>query len=1392
MKRLLFLYALICTTSLSYSQVVGNGVTITNYDIVGSNLDFNPTTVGTTATYDFLVTNLVGVTQSVFLNGVAAPFSLSETEITLEPNSIEVITLSFSPTEVGNFSNQLLFAGSIFGSGELNISGEGTQIDILTSSNFVQFDNTAIGSTAESSIEISNVGSGTMLISSFEFSDSQYTISETELTILEGESYILDITFTPVFAGGSNETLTINSNDPDEPAFVIDLIATGISEVEGELCGTWSLINSPYTMTGDVTIPDNCSLTIEAGVIINGNDYSILAEGPVNSLGTADQRVVWNDVDLDMTLDEAETSTLNYSDMEGVDINCLGSLIPFDFNWDDEEGHNEFEEWIHGGSGGMNNDGSRLRGYYTGGATYYGTYLYSPEQSYQGQLTDLSFNRQIDDYNTSGNGNEYVRLEVNIDAQGWETIDQYYYMGDQPEELVSYNLESYTANSKVQFRFYVYYYYGFQMWIDNFEMYVGIDEDRLVTINSEGLTIESDFIMDGEFCDMNASQLRTYYTDWDQDRSSYNIDNWIIEGHSEKDEGAYFIGDYNEYTFSNISLDNEDENNEQGLDFNDIDYSSFSFENCSFNGFDYGLYIHSSDYSTFNLTECEALNNAAYGFQFTSITYSDFEISGMESRDNTSYGFHLSGSYNSTNMIYSIFADNGNDGFHYPSTTSTTENDSLVVKNCGFFRNTGDGLETATQAVIEHVTVLDNGSYGIYFRGVWANATQTLISSNLWGNGANASWDQVYVTSNFLNVSHSNVMGGIDGFNCANCDYDDSFTSDQPEFADNEGHMIDYSPGVDGGRPWQIDAHMPMGLGGVRADMGMYGGPNNAYWGGDVISDGTSSLNEVVDIPQDQGNMVGLTFSSSFWDNSTAIDPVTHYTVWRHLDASGSGISLIEEGNWELIGESPAQGFDSYGYQAPTLGNTNQFGTFNSCYTIIAQTDLDQLYWQSNVLCGESSDNLAPAEPEVIAGMVEPMLAEVAWFAPEEEDYAYTEISSDHGFTAEISGDTLTLDATVLEGEDYTYYVRHFDNNGNGSPITEVTLGSEVLLDNVTLHAGWNLISLDRAPYDNSPLSTFSSLLEGNLQYVTGFNNGAMMYDPNGLAFLNTLNTIEGGAGYWVKVTEDDVLRVEGSILSEDYTETLNEGWNLTGFVSQDARDIEIVYGNLIAEGTLEYVTAFDQGVTTFNPFGLPFLNTLTQLRNGFGYWVKTSIDAGMTETNTKSLSPNHDFINGITHAYLTGSTIDVMTTNNAIVATLEVLEGGHIMTTPIYGSDISTEATDGILEGADLFFSLNGVKSNNAIKFDGARAMHKVALEFEVDHVVIFPNPASDLVSIMANDFAPTLIEVRDALGRIILSKNWSHETNINVSNWDTGIYNIELSNEKGDVESHSLVVTH
>ena len=55
----------------------------------------------------------------------------------------------------------LFFTGSIFGSGEMSIAGEGTQIDI-EAAEFLQFENTSIGSSSTATISVSNAGSGSM------------------------------------------------------------------------------------------------------------------------------------------------------------------------------------------------------------------------------------------------------------------------------------------------------------------------------------------------------------------------------------------------------------------------------------------------------------------------------------------------------------------------------------------------------------------------------------------------------------------------------------------------------------------------------------------------------------------------------------------------------------------------------------------------------------------------------------------------------------------------------------------------------------------------------------------------------------------------------------------------------------------------------------------------------------------------------------------------------------------------------------------------------------------------------------------------------------------------------------------------------------------------------
>ena len=233
--------------------------------------------------------------------------------------------------------------------------------------------------------------------------------------------------------------------------------------------------------------------------------------------------------------------------------------------------------------------------------------------------------------------------------------------------------------------------------------------------------------------------------------------------------------------------------------------------------------------------------------------------------------------------------------------------------------------------------------------------------------------------------------------------------------------------------------------------------------------------------------------------------------------------------------------------------------------------------------------------------------AQISWTPPTEEDYAYTEIYSDDGFTAEVGNDTLVLDPSVIPGYTYTYTAVNYDVNGNASDASSLTLEIPAGLDIIPLTAGWNLISTDRSASTPAIEDVLSSLEEGNVEYVTGFNNGVVLYDPDGFFLFNTLDEFESGYGYWIKVQEDDTLEIAGSLLTDGYMPSLNMGWNLIGYPNAESSSIETYFDQLLSDEALEYVTGFNQGSSYFDPNGLPFLNSLVELENGFGYWLKVS-----------------------------------------------------------------------------------------------------------------------------------------------------------------------------------------
>ena len=513
-----------------------------------------------------------------------------------------------------------------------------------------------------------------------------------------------------------------------------------------------------------------------------------------------------------------------------------------------------------------------------------------------------------------------------------------------------------------------------------------------------------------------------------------------------------------------------------------------------------------------------------------------------------------------------------------------------------------------------------------------------------------------------------------------------------------------------------------------------------------------------------------MTFSSSFYDNSDLVNNVTHYAFWRHFDPTGEAIASVAEGNWELLGEMPSLSLNNYAYQAPTLGNTNTFGDFSSCYFVAAHTADDDTYWISNVVCGESVDNLAPDDPDLNGLILETGEAQISWSVPTEEDYDYTEIFNDDGFSAEVGTDTLVVDAAVQEGNSYTYTAINYDVNGNASDPSTITLDIPAGLDIIPLTAGWNLISTDRTPTDASIEAVFATLEPGNLDYITGFDGGVQFYDPEGLSFLNSLSALTNGQGYWVRVAEDDTLEVSGASLQANYLPALNAGWNIIGFPNAADAAPADYFADFITDGSLEYVTGFDGGSTYFDPNGLSFLNSLTALENGLGYWVKVTeaFDpngmvltgdepmAALTGASQQHANPNFMLVNGtsdLTHA--AGTQVEVRRADGSLVAQLPVLEGGYLMTTALFGDDPSTDAIEGLQVGEELHFEVQGQRAEQSLVYSGQMDIKHVELTFgAVENAMdVYPNPFASTLQLsgqLATQGALTA-QLTDAQGRMV-----------------------------------------
>lgn len=113
---------------------------------------------------------------------------------------------------------------------------------------------------------------------------------------------------------------------------------------------------------------------------------------------------------------------------------------------------------------------------------------------------------------------------------------------------------------------------------------------------------------------------------------------------------------------------------------------------------------------------------------------------------------------------------------------------------------------------------------------------------------------------------------------------------------------------------------------------------------------------------------------------------------------------------------------------------------------------------------------------------------------------------------------------------------------------------------NITLHAGWNLISLNIEPDSTSAKALFQN---ANILQV---KNNTSFFDKNYPYELNSLYKIEPSEGYAVYSMGETNLEINGSLLEPVVPDTLKQGWNLIGYPMQQSMPIATAIGEIATQ----------------------------------------------------------------------------------------------------------------------------------------------------------------------------------------------------------------------------------
>jgi len=233
-------------TTLTSFEVVGDGPIIidtpADIDVVTTQLNFATLQLGQSTTQSFDITNIgdlaLGI-NSIVISGVdGAEFSETNSCTTLTGGSSCLVNVTYTASTEGAKVATLTIASTDEDEPSISIALSGTgQIELLPEITVtpmpVDFGSIDMGTSASQTITVANTGGAALTISGATVSGSEFVKSSDNCAVvLAASSCDIEVVYTAIL-GASSGTLTITSDDAQQPSLSVSLTGTGIKDDGG-------------------------------------------------------------------------------------------------------------------------------------------------------------------------------------------------------------------------------------------------------------------------------------------------------------------------------------------------------------------------------------------------------------------------------------------------------------------------------------------------------------------------------------------------------------------------------------------------------------------------------------------------------------------------------------------------------------------------------------------------------------------------------------------------------------------------------------------------------------------------------------------------------------------------------------------------------------------------------------------------------------------------------------------------------------------------------------------------------------------------------------------------------------------------------------------------------